>query len=733
MTSKKASGVRTIPIDRAMKSAVDFHRVENFKEAERLYRSVLLRKPTHPDAHHNLGVLHVQFGRLNESLPHFEMALKSNPHCHQYWISYADTLAQSGQLALAGQLLDRARASGMTEGLLEQMRDSIARSGTTALSKAYRARNFSQAEQLGRSLTLLYPSNAMAWQILGASMMQQGRAEEALAPMCEAVRIVPENAESQSSLGAVLCNLKRYEEAEACQLRAIALKPEFAGAYSNLGYVQSLLGKLEESEANCRRAIELDPLFAQAYNNLVTALIYQEKLVEAEMHCRRAIELDPNYAEAYNNLGSISYKLGRAIEAESAFRQAIAIKPDFAEAYNNLGLTQYDLKASVEAEGSYLAALALNPDYAEAHNNLANLCQGLGRIEEAREHYERALAINPDYIEALRNLANVKTYTQGDPQIQLLKQIVQNPRSDNASMHANFALGKISEDLGKDEEAFVYYKEGNRLAKIEQDYHISEDQTLFDWIRTSFDKLPPVDQVQPDRSNPILIVGMPRSGTSLVEQILASHSAVRGAGELKLLDREVQKHVVVGQQAIDLSRISRNITAGYFDGIDKLAEGRAYVTDKMPQNFLWIGFLLLANPDIRIVHIHREPMATCWSLFRLYFPVKGLGFAYDLSDLAIYYRLYEDLMAFWHEKFPGRIYDLDYEKLTEHQEEETRKLLDYCGLPWEEECLSFHETKRVVKTASTAQIRNKMYQGSSEAWKKFEKHLAPLKTELGIQ
>ena len=218
---------------------------------------------------------------------------------------------------------------------------------------------------------------------------------------------------------------------------------------------------------------------------------------------------------------------------------------------------------------------------------------------------------------------------------------------------------------------------------------------------------------------------MPRSGTSLVEQILASHSEVYGAGELELLDSLIHQQFL-DTPNFDLAATSRQVAADYLDGLERMAEGRHFITDKMPQNFLWLGFLLLAQPGIKIIHTARNPMAVCWSNFKLYYPRALLGFTCDLTDLAEYYRMHEDLMRFWHERFPGRIYDLNYEQLTENQEAETRKLLDYCGLDWEDRCLEFEKTERLNKTASAAQVRNRMYKGSSQAWRKFENHLGPL-------
>jgi hypothetical protein len=253
--------------------------------------------------------------------------------------------------------------------------------------------------------------------------------------------------------------------------------------------------------------------------------------------------------------------------------------------------------------------------------------------------------------------------------------------------------------------------EGNRLKKAERGYSIDKEKRLFDAIK----KLS-YSAVEPSRRL-IFIVGMPRSGTSLVEQILASHSTVHAAGELTAM-------AVLCLSGKD----PRGVRDGYLKGIPDAA----VVTDKMPANFMWIGVILSAFPDAKIVHTSRDPMATCWSIYKTSFTGSGNRFAHDLQDIAKFYKLYRDLMAFWRERFPGKIHDLNYEELTVNQEPETRALLDYCELPWEDACLRFHENPRPVRTASSAQVRKPMYQGSSRDWKRYEKHLTPLKEALGV-
>jgi Flp pilus assembly protein TadD len=454
------------------------------------------------------------------------------------------------------------------------------------------------------------------------------------------------------------------------------------------------------------------------------------RLEEAVASYSKALQIKPDYADAHNNLGVALDALGKSEEAVASYHKALQIKPDYAEAHNNLGATLNALGKSEEAVASYHKALQIKPDYAEAHNNLGGALIDLGKPEEAVSSLTNALRIKPDYAEAHRNLSTVKKYQDGDPQThQMLELVERHNLSDEDRMHLNFALGKAHGDIGNHDKAFIYLLDGNRLRKEELKYEISSAQAPFAKIRSTFSEdVPTLDVLKESKGargqQPIFILGMPRSGTTLVEQILASHSQVYGAGELALLGQSV--NTVDWNSTQFSSDQLLSIRESYLSGLTKIGAPEQYITDKMPLNFMLIGLIFAALPEAKLVHVKRDARATCWSNFRQYFSRKGTGFAYDLQDVAKFYRMYIDLMAFWHEKFPGRIYDLNYELLTEYQEDETHKLIEFVGLDWEDQCLEFHKAKRAIRTASATQVRRKMYQGSSDEWRKYEKHLKPM-------
>ncbi len=535
-------------------------------------------------------------------------------------------------------------------------------------------------------------------------------------------------------IGVVSASLGLFDEAVGSYREAIRLKPDDAGVYNNLGYALGVLGRTQEAIDCLRQAIKLNPSLAEAHCNLGTALRLQGRLQDAVASLRQSIQLKPNYPVAHYNLGNALNALGNSEAAITSLRQAIAFNPNYAKPYNDLGVIYYDRGQPEEAIACYRKAIALKPDYAEPYNNLGIVLNDQGNMSEAISSYQKALAIKPDYPSCYRNLSLAKKYTPGDPQISELCKRYEESRHDADKIQISFALGKIFEDLGEFDRAFAHYSEANALRKCELGYQIDLDHKLFQKIKTLFTRHLEVISIPVSSPLPILIVGMPRSGTSLVEQILASHSTVYGGGELDHLSSLAQQHLLMAQanKDFDIADACRQVASEYLRCLSSSNREKPVITDKMPVNFLWIGCLLSAMPQIRIVNVVRDPRAVCWSLFKHYFPAKWMGFANDLGDLAEYFQEYEELMQFWKKLFPNRIYDLCYERLTENQEQETRNLLNYCDLAWEDRCLEFHKTARVVRTASAAQVRKPMYRSSSEAWRNFEKHLEPLSHRLGL-
>ena len=526
-----------------------------------------------------------------------------------------------------------------------------------SLLEYYQKGRFSEAEKLAISLTQQFPKHQFSWKVLGALFKQTGRLNESL-----------------------ITNQK-----------SVQLSPDDATAHSNLGITLKELGRLDEALAS--------------YN--------------------QAIALKPDLAEAHYNLGNIFKELGKLDDAEASYNQAIAFKPDYAEAHSNLGITLKELGRLDKALASYNQAIAFKPDYAEAHYNLGITLKELGRLDEALASYNQAIALKPDFAEAHLSLTSMKKFDAQDEQYSKMLEIYLNEDiSEEQRCHINFGLAKACEDLGDFEQAFTHYSQGNVLRKKLLNYDINQDVELFRKIKSNYSQTAQ-NSLEPDKFPknlmPIFIVGMPRSGTTLVEQIVSSHSQVTGAGELNFA-AQFGAAIAAGITEVNNDALL-DFRHNYLNKLQSVSNGNLIVTDKMPQNFRYIGLLAAAFPEAKIIHVKRNPAAVCWANYKQYFESKNIGYCYAIDDVISYHKLYENLMDFWTNTLSNRIYKLDYELLTVNQDSETRRLIEYLGLDWDEKCLSPQNNMRSVATASNVQVRKKVYRGSSEQWRKYQPFL----------
>ena len=514
----------------------------------------------------------------------------------------------------------------------------------------------------------------------------------------------------------------------------IKKSPNVPLLYNIRGVCYQTIRELGNAIDDFSQATILKSDYAEAYCNL--GITYQEKgdLVSAVNAYKNAIDNDNNYPTAHNNLGKIFLASGEIDSSIEHLECAITLKSDFADAHNNLGSAFLRINKLNDAIKSYKKAIALKPDFAVANNNLGIAYLRTGDPKLASKFFENAITITPGYATAHHNLSGVKVYKEKDKQVSLIESLlIENNLSQKERIYLNFALAKAYEDLGNHEELFKHLNEGNRIRKKEMSNSIADSEEHNELIKLFFNsnninniKLTCRDSL-PIR--PIFIVGMPRSGTSLVEQIISSHHEVYGAGEVNnfhnIIMPIIEKHAVNENYNLKNDEFAL-IRKQYSNSLERFYANEKVITDKWILNFKTIGFILSAFPESKIVHLKRDARATCWSIYKHYFSDEGNRWAYDYQDLARFYKSYVGLMDYWHNLFPGKIYDISYEDLTSNQEKETRNLLKYCDLDWDENCLNFYTNTRAVKTASAVQVRNKMYQGSSDAWRKYSEHLKPL-------
>ena len=429
---------------------------------------------------------------------------------------------------------------------------------------------------------------------------------------------------------------------------------------------------------------------------------------------------DPN-REHLQSIISL-FTQGQLQQALSKATQMLETFPNSVVLYNiagacNAGLMQFDA-----AINNYKQALKINPDFADAYNNMGNALKDKGDSEAAIQSYKQALKIKPDYAEVYRNLSNIHRYKEHDEYFLKMQSLCQSSSvSDEQRCHLNFALSKASEDLNEVGQSFNYLKIGNELRKKILSYDIKQDIERFSQLKKSYPSIALQSVVESSDLKPIFILGMPRSGTTLVEQIVSSHSEVTGAGELSYVSRfgDPTARGAIKPNA----KMILDFRQRYLEALKKRSDGRSIVTDKMPHNFLYVGLIFAAFPDAKVIHVNRDPAATCWSNYKHYFSSTGLGYSYDLDDTVTYFGLYTDLMQFWLGHYGDRIYNINYDNLTMNQDDETRKLIEYLELEWENDCLSPQHNKRSVRTVSQQQVRQKVYQGSSQQWHKFEPYL----------
>ena len=430
----------------------------------------------------------------------------------------------------------------------------------------------------------------------------------------------------------------------------------------------------------------------------------------------------------YKELGDLLKKKGNLLDAIINYKKVIKADKNFFSIYNQIGILYYDIGDMDKSIFYYKKLIELKPDFYEAYNNLGNSLQAVGKIKKAELSYEKSININPNFSVAYRNLSTVRKFKADDVLIgNMLSLIKKNKISHDDFTNFNFALGKAHNDIRSFNQAFKFYKDANDNHNNRIKYDILNDANLFKSIKNLFrNKINPISDLATlsNIDTPIFILGMPRSGSTLVEQIVSSHSKVYGAGELLFLDRAIRK--IDWNIDLDFPKILNSISNEYYKNLSKFDKKENFITDKMPLNFRWIGFILLSMPNAKIIHTIRNPIATSWSIYKNFFIGKENGFAYNLSDIKNYYQIYMNLMNFWKKKFPDQIYDIQYEKIIQQPKIESTKVLNYIGLNFEPQCIVSNKTKRVIKTNSAYQVRQKIYSESLMEWSNYKDHLESL-------
>jgi tetratricopeptide (TPR) repeat protein len=625
-----------------------------------------------------------------------------------------------------------------------------------------------EAELLCLKALELDPADVNFIALLGSAQLRQGKLEEAEVTLRRVVSIAPGFPRAQEDLGTALLNLKKPEEATPHLIKAVELNPQSAEAFFKLGGALKAQGQHEGADKAFARSRELSPqkgqmeqaanLFAQGKyreaEKVAKDLVRQNPRdvnaavllarIAIQAHCyedaeallRRVVQIAPRFIEAWHDLNTALKEQSKFSEATEVLDQALKIDPGNAISHYFRGATLAMDARPEEAEISYKDAIRINPTLSGAHLGLGHVLKTVGKQEEGIAAYREAMALRPNFGEIHYSLSNLKTFVFSDAEIEdMVNRLDGGELTKESVVHFSFALGKAFEDSKDYDRAFEYYSKANRTHRDTIAYDPVQTELVHTKIREVFS----ADLLEQFSTGvgctdpaPIFILGLPRSGSTLLEQILASHSQIDGTSELpdlSLVSQSItdrargfaypgavqeltpQKFAELGQQYISQTMRHRS--------------GAAYFTDKMPNNFPHIGFIHLILPNATIIDARRHPLDSTLGCYKQHF-AKGQTFTYDLFELGEFYLEYQRMMDHWDEVLPGKVLHVQYEEVVSDLETQVRRILEHCGLPFEENCVNFHATDRAVRTASSEQVRQPIYSGSVNTWKRFEKHLEPL-------
>ena len=662
------------------------------KDASQALRTATQLLPDDAEAHRNLGAVLLDQGHLEEALATLRRVLEIEPDDVQVLMGAANALCALGR-----------------------SRESVA---------------------LYRRAAQINPRSPEAHNNLGNALQALGECAEAVDCYRLALAIEPDDAETLSNLSNALRQLGQLHEAATCSERAIALEPQLSVAHNNLGLALAALGRDAEAAASFRQAVKLNPRFVEALNNLGNALREQGEHGEALSLYRTAVELMPQRADIRSNLGNALYELGRVAESVASFRTALTLQPHYVPAHLGLATALRLLGRVPEAEASCRAALATDPNSAAALCLLGDLCADRGEFGQAQELFQRALAIDADFPALFCSIAAHRKMTRADATwLQGAEALLAKRLPLAHEIGLRYALGKYHDDVGQYDEAFSQYRQANELskrhiAKYERRKQTEQVDQLIDKFGSAFVRASRPGACASEL--PVFIIGMPRSGTSLSEQILASHPQVFGAGEPRFWDGAFE--------AFMSTRPEREATASAFSGmardyLERLTAGAGAarrVVDKMPANFLYAGLIHAVFPRAKILHMQRHPFDTCLSIYFQNFSALH-PYAADFDDLVHYYSEYVRVTNHWRAVLPATtLLEIPYEALIEDQEYWSRRMLEFIGLPWDPQCLDFHQTQRVIITASRWQVRQRINAASVARWRNYEKYVAPLRQLLDL-
>ncbi len=778
------SNPKQVTLEEAHKLAEQLFKEGNITLAERTYQDILAASPNDFLSLHHLGVISYNQGKPEDALDFLTKAIEQNDENCWSWNAYGVMLSENNKKEKAIDAFEKAieiepnypdaysnmgftywqlknydeseKACRKALELNPELLDGYINLGTALSGKGMHKEAIKEWE---KALEIM-PLNANALINIGNAQRNIGQIQDAKKTCEKALELSPNNPSALLNYANVLKDLGQLEDAEKFYRKAIGVSPKFVEAHNNLSIVLMSRFKYDDAAASARFSLAFSPDNASAYNNLATCLRETGDLKGAEEASRKALQLNPDSAEAKIELADILFLSDRLPEAETLISDALEkindnpriymklsavleksnriddaleaaekardLSPEMPEIYHRLGMIYYMSNQIPEALKNMNKALELKPDFAVALGSKSEILQSHGDMEGALENALKALEINPNLAYIYYSLSKLKKFTsEDDHDLQRMISIAEDDvektgTHENISLH--FALFKAYEDLKNYDKAFEHLKIGNDLKRSTVVYDKSLEISSYKHVVQSFtsENLSKFEGKGSDTTSPIFIVGMPRSGTTLTEQIISSHPKVFGAGELYILSALEKK---LGSLTPETARKWGETYEKGVRAIHPDAQKAERITDKMPGNYARIGQIIATMPNAKIIHCRRNPIDTCLSCYKQLF-ARGQYWSYNLEEMAAHYKHYATTMEHWRNVAPDKFIEIKYEDTVNNFEEQARMLIDYVGLEWDDACLTPHKTKRTILTASKGQVRKPIYKTSIEAWRRYEEQLA---------
>lgn len=718
-------------------AALEMHQSGNLEPASHLYQKILVQEKDNASALHLLGVLHNQQGQHARAVEEIGRAVALRPNVPAFHANLAEAYRSLGQFE---------RAAGCCRTALRLWPDFPEAHCNLGLALQGLGRHAEAVQHFSRAITLR-PNFAVAHNNLGIAQRELGRIEEAFEHFQRAVELAPDYPPARTNLGQLLLDRGRPEEAEPHCREAVRLQPDLAPAHHNLGNVLRVLGRLVDARSAYLEAIRLDEKLAVSHAQLGLTLQQDEKFNDALIWLKQAVELEPAQADFWERLAELHMEREDFAEAIPCWERVLASQPNRPSAHCGLGWALHEEGRSTEAASHYREALRLKPDLATARMSLGGLHEENGELAEAENAFRDALKLQPNFALPHGRLATLLRGKLPAADLAALEAKLADPRlADGPRARLLFALGHVLDGRGEYSRAGECLQQANAQTaelhrKYQRNYSPGEHESFVNQLLAAFGSefFTRAESGGIDTQRPVFVFGLPRSGTTLAEQVLASHSCVHGAGELRLgrqtfdaipslLRRTVSP--VAGVSDLDPTAI-RGLAERHLEGLNSLDGGSSLrIVDKMPDNYMYLGLLATLFPEATFIHCRRDlrdVAVSCWMT-----DFRSIRWANDEEHIASRFQQYRRLMRHWQTVLPVHVHEVVYERMIEDFETEARQLLNACGLEWEPACGRFHETTRPVRTASVMQVRQPLYRQALARWKHYETTLGGLFARLPL-